>query len=260
MSHTPTILTIAGSDPFGGAGIQVDCKTIHALGGYALSAITALTSQNATGVKAVHLTPAEVLRSQITTLLDEISVDAIKIGMLGSAESVAVVTEILQDHPTIPVVLDPVLLSSSGSILLSAEGIAVMKKRLFPLATLITPNIPECLHFAGSDCTELEKLTEKLHTHALLLKGGHSNDPAASTDTLISPEGIWRFSTPRIETSHTHGTGCILSSAIATYLAQKETLPESVEKAKEFLSRHLEQSKISFQYRKKESERKEPII
>ena len=258
---TPTVLTIAGSDPYAGAGIQIDSKTIHELGGYALTAITALTSQNSTGVTALHLTPPEVLQSQIITLLNDIHVDSIKIGMLGSAESVMVVAKILEQYPTTPVILDPIILSSSGRALLSKEGIEAMRERLFPLATLITPNIPECMQLSSIECLdEMQYLLERLNSPAILLKGGHSSDPHTATDHLITAQGIESFSAPKIETTHTHGTGCMLSSAIATYLALGESLSQSVALAKVFLSEQLRNSDINFRYRTEEKKRKEPII
>ena len=265
--HTPTVLTIAGFDPYGGAGIQIDTKTIHALGGYALSSVTAMTAQNSKGVRAVEPVSANMLRLQLTTLLDDMKVDAVKIGMLANSALIEVVAEVIKTYRLTNVVLDPVLVSSSGKALLDSEAVEQMVFKLFPLCRLITHNLDETntllkSHFQGS-AKETSKMAEGLFSlgaRNILLKGGHTQEHNA-VDYLIELSSRTHFSTPRVNTSHTHGTGCLLSSAIATYLAKGEKLSESVKQAKHFLYKKLqESSKMYLPYREKSSGRKEPIF
>jgi len=265
--YTPTVLTIAGFDPYGGAGIQIDTKAIHALGGYALSAATAVTAQNSQGVTAVEAVSADMLALQLRTLLDDMHVDAVKIGMLSNASLIEVVAEILKNYRLTNVVLDPVLVSSSGEALLDPEAVEMMIVKLFPLCRLVTPNLDETntlLHsnFKGS-AKDVPKMAEGLFAMGarnILLKGGHTVEEEA-VDCLVELSSITRFATPRIKTSHTHGTGCLLSSAIATFLAKGDGLAQSVKQAKHFLYEKLEKaSDLKFHYVTEELRRKEPIF
>jgi hydroxymethylpyrimidine/phosphomethylpyrimidine kinase len=266
--HTPTVLTIAGFDPYGGAGIQIDTKTIHALGGYALSATTAVTAQNSQGVAALEAVSPDMLALQLRTLLDDIEVDAVKIGMLANASLIEVVADILKSYKLTNVVLDPVLVSSSGKVLLEPAAVEKMIVKLFPLCRLITPNLDETntllgTNFQGS-AKDVPLMAEGLFgmgARNILLKGGHTKEKDA-VDCLVELSSITRFATPRIQTSHTHGTGCLLSSAIATYLAKGEGLAPSVKKAKNFLYDKLQNAsslKLSYVENKKVT-RKEPIF
>jgi len=268
--YTPTVLTIAGSDPYGGAGIQVDAKTIHALDTYAFSVPTALTAQNSTGVKALFPVSAEALRAQLEALCEDVKIDAVKIGMLANAELVSVVAQVIRKYRLKNIVLDTVLVSSSGKALLEKEAIEVMIRELFPRVDLITPNIPEvntllnCDSYSGLEA-EVEKVSASLFSlgaRAVLLKGGHGPDPRETTDYLVCGTGkMTAFSSKRIVTTHTHGTGCVLSSSIASGLAKGSSLEESVGKAKVFLTHKLrESSSLHFHYRDENGTKKEPIF
>jgi hydroxymethylpyrimidine/phosphomethylpyrimidine kinase len=243
---TPRVLVIAGSDSSGGAGIQADIKTAMAFGCYAQTAITAVTAQNTRGVRAVHLVPPEIVAAQIEACLSDIGADAIKIGMLGSAKVVKAVAGTLRKHARkIPVVLDPVMVSTSGSRLLAANAVAAMTKELFPLAALVTPNIPEAkalAHLKGTRRNDAEAAARELiamGAGAALIKGGHAT---ASTidDVLVWKGGVEVYAFPRIKTRHTHGTGCTLSTAIACGLAQGLSLPLSVGRAREYVQKAIE--------------------
>ena len=265
--HTPTVLTIAGFDPYGGAGIQIDTKTIHALGGYALSVTTAVTAQNSQGVTALEALSPDMLALQLRTLLDDIEVDAVKIGMLANASLIEVVADILKSYKLTNVVLDPVLVSSSGKVLLEPAAVEKMIVKLFPLCRLITPNLDETntllgTNFQGS-AKDVPLMAEGLFgmgARNILLKGGHTKEKDA-VDCLVELSSITRFATPRIQTSHTHGTGCLLSSAIATYLAKGEGLASSVKQAKNFLYEKLQHaSTLQLNYKEQDIERKESIF
>ena len=261
--YTPTVLTIAGSDSYAGAGVQIDSKTIHALGGYAFSAITALTAQNSTGVKGVVITPKEIFRQQLESILDDIEVDAVKIGMLGDEDIVSIVAETIDKYQLKNIVLDTVLVSSSGKNLLKPTAIELVIQKLFPRVDLITPNFLEVETLVGTQKSieEMAKALFKLNANAVLIKGGHSMEINA-TDYLVEiPFKVKSFSTPRIVTTHTHGTGCLLSSAIATHLARGENLAKSVELSKAFLYKSINESPyIKFNYYKKSKNIKEPIL
>ena len=266
-SRTPTILTIAGFDPYGGAGIQIDSKTIHALGAYALTATTAITAQNSQGVFAVEAVSPKMLHLQLHTLLKDIKVDAVKIGMLANARLIEVMVEVLKTYKFSNVVLDPVMVSSSGKPLLEPDAVEVMVHDLFPLCSLITPNLIETNILLGTNYQgnkeESLAMAEGLFTlgaQAVLLKGGHSCEEDA-VDCLVDTEGLTCFSTPRVETTHTHGTGCILSSAIATQLAKNMSLKTSVEDAKNFLYKKLITSDtLHLTYVSPSETKKEPIF
>jgi len=268
-NFTPTVLTIAGSDPYGGAGIQVDAKVIHALGGYAFTVTTALTAQNSTGVKDVLATLKESFKMQLESILDDIHVDAVKIGMLMNVELVLVVAEVIDKYNLKNIILDTILLSSSGKPLLETSAIEVMVKELFPRVDLITPNIPEVNTLLGSnylgseeDIPAMASTLFYLGAKAVLIKGGHGTDKENATDYLVQkPLELSTYTTPRLNTTHTHGTGCVLSSAIATSLALGFSLEKSVERAKVFLYKSLQSaSVIKFKYREENSARKEPLL
>ncbi|HFQ61224.1 MAG TPA: bifunctional hydroxymethylpyrimidine kinase/phosphomethylpyrimidine kinase [Epsilonproteobacteria bacterium] len=267
--YTPTVLTIAGSDSYGGAGIQVDTKVIHALDGYAFSVITALTAQNSTGVKEVFPTPAKHFKMQLEALLKDIKIDAVKIGMLANAEMISIVVEAIDYYKLKNVVLDTVLVSSSGKRLLEPSAITVMVEELFPRVDLITPNIPEVntlldTQYSGNsdEIMEMAQGLFDLGAKAVLIKGGHSQDNENATDYLVEDRcEPTVFTTTRLHTTHTHGTGCVLSSAIATSLAKNERLEKSVQIAKDFLYQKLHtSSRIVFEYCSKGNTRKEPLI
>ncbi len=229
---TPRILIIAGSDSGGGAGIQADIKTVTMLGGHAMTAITAITAQNTLGVTGVHPVPAEMVLAQIDACVADIGVDAIKIGMIGSARTALAVAKKLAELPGIPVVFDPVMIASSGATLADDATVAAFE-RLMDRAAIVTPNIPE-LAALGGDARALVAA----HRCAVLVKGGHIEGPVV-TDRLYSadpedpPEIEW--SSPRIDSDSTHGTGCTLSSAIACGLAVEWDLPEAVRRARRFV-------------------------
>ena len=239
-SVTPTarILIIAGSDSGGGAGIQADIKTITMLGGHPMTAITAVTAQNTTGVSAIHPVPAEVILAQIDAVVGDIGVDAVKIGMIGgafAAEQVATRLERLRsDRPGIPIVFDPVMVATSGSAL-ADEGTIAAFGRLMDVATLATPNLPELKRLT----LEEDPVTAALHlvgAHgcAVLIKGGHDEGDALA-DALIEEDNMTSWQGQRIDTDSTHGTGCTLASAIAYFLARGSSLADAVSRAREFV-------------------------
>ena len=223
---TPRILIIAGSDSGGGAGIQADIKTVTMLGGHAMTAITAITAQNTLGVQAVMPVPTELVIAQIMSCVSDIGVDAVKIGMLGSAETAQAVANVL-DKLDVPIVFDPVMVATSGDVLTDADTIAAFE-RLMDLAIIVTPNLPELAALGGETAV-------LAHGCTLLVKGGHG-DGDVLTDRLIGPDGeVACWSSPRIATTSTHGTGCTLASAIATFLAEGRTLKASVARARQFV-------------------------
>lgn len=238
MSSRKTVLSIAGSDPSGGAGIQADLKTMDAYGIYGMSVVTAVTAQNTCGVTAVEPVSPEMVRLQLEAVFQDILPDAVKIGMLCEENIVSAVVDCLKKYKPQHVILDPVMVSTSGKSLLSAEAVNLMLRELFPLTELITPNIPEAEQILGRDITtekEMEKAAEEIagcyHCH-VLLKGGHMT--GAADDLLY--HGGWRwYPGSRIRCDNTHGTGCTLSSAIASGLAQGMNLEEAVLCAKEYV-------------------------
>lgn len=240
----PRVLVIAGSDSSGGAGIQADIKTITMLGGYAMTAITAITAQNTLGVQAVQPLTVEMVARQIDSCLSDIGADAVKIGMLGSAAIARCVADRL-DRFAGPIVFDPVMVATSGSTLADEETIAAFT-RLMSLATLITPNLPELEVLGGRVMNTEEAVYEAAcglaarHDAAILAKGGHG-DGETVTDLLVSPSGsAVRFDHLRLETRHTHGTGCTLSSAVATLLGRGQTLENAVRLARQYVFRALQ--------------------
>ena len=239
MTPPPRILAIAGSDSSGGAGIQADIKTVTMLGGYAMTAITAVTAQNTTGVQAVEMLPAEFVVAQIDSCLADIGADAVKIGMLGSpgiAHAVAGRLAGFEGH----VVFDPVMVATSGAVLANPETIAAFAA-LMRRATLATPNLPELAALTGLPCDSADEIAAAAHRLAeeygcaVLAKGGHGQG-ARVTDRLIYTDGDFAsFDDARIDTRHTHGTGCTLSSAIATLLGHGQSLEHAVRLARRFV-------------------------
>jgi hydroxymethylpyrimidine/phosphomethylpyrimidine kinase len=234
------VLVVAGSDSGGGAGIQADIKTVTALSGYAATAITALTAQDTFGVHDVFAVPPAFVRAQMRAVLDDIGADAIKTGMLGSAATVLAVCEELRVRVSIPLVVDPVMVAKGGSRLLDESALAALRARLIPLATLLTPNLPEAealLDAPIPDAAAMEAAAMallELGAKAVLLKGGHLPGEEV-IDVLATATGTVAFRAPRIDTRNTHGTGCTLASAVATGLAQGMALPEAVARARAYV-------------------------
>ncbi|MCW3061500.1 MAG: phosphomethylpyrimidine kinase [Capsulimonas sp.] len=240
---TPIVLTIAGSDPSGGAGIQSDLRAIESLGGHALSAITALTSQNSLGVQSVSLTSASVLASQLNVLLEDTRPDAVKIGMLGGAEQVETVARILSQYDLRNVVLDPVLASTGGAPLLDEAGRTALVQMLLPLCAVVTPNLDEAQILTGiairatADAVRAGNALLALGVRAALITGGHfAGEP---TDILVTPHGAQILNGKRVDTPHTHGTGCLFSSALAAYLGMGLELGQAAARAKSAVVRAL---------------------
>jgi len=238
MTSTARVLIIAGSDSGGGAGIQADIKTVTMLGGHAMTAVTAITAQNTLGVTGVHPVPTEMVLAQIDAVISDIGVDAVKIGMIGSAftaEQVAGRLEQLREaQPDLPVVFDPVMVATSGSELADKPTIAAFA-RLMEVATITTPNLPELKRLTSEDdpvAAALHLVGE--HGCAVLIKGGHEEGDALA-DALIETDNITSWQGQRIDTTSTHGTGCTLASAIAVFLAEGATLPDAVARAREFV-------------------------
>ena len=243
MSRYIPVLTIAGSDSSGGAGIQADIKTMSALGCYAMSAITAITAQNTLGVAAISGIPSEIVSAQIDAIYADIHPRAVKTGMLYSKEIVCAVTESLSRHGCEKLVIDPVMVSTSGSLLIDQDAIDVMVKHLFPLATLVTPNKAEAkaLTRYNDICDQAEEF-HRMGVKAVLLKGGDTDDTDEKTDflSLRDVEGIIKISSGAVNTNNTHGTGCTLSSAIAAFMAQGNDVLGSVKLAKEYITKALQ--------------------
>jgi hydroxymethylpyrimidine/phosphomethylpyrimidine kinase len=240
----PRILSIAGSDSSGGAGIQADIKTITMLGGYAMTAVTAITAQNTVGVQGIAPIAPEMVAEQIASCVDDIGVDAVKIGMLASPQVIAAVAAALESVDA-PIVLDPVMIATSGAVLVGPDAVAALREMLFTRAALITPNLPELAHLAGRALPSHEAMVEAAGElaaatgAAVLAKGGHAEGESI-TDVLIVPsEAPVSFTHARVAGRHTHGTGCTLSSAIATLLGRGETLPEAVRLARQFVYRAI---------------------
>jgi hydroxymethylpyrimidine/phosphomethylpyrimidine kinase len=239
---TAIALTIAGSDSSGGAGIQADIKTFSALHVYGASVITALTAQNTKGVDDIMVVPPEFVLAQMRSVMSDLAVNAIKIGMLGSAAVIEAVVEGLSEFPSVPVVLDPVMVATSGDPLLDDDAVDTLREKLIPLATLITPNLKEAALLLGEPEDRREKWMEgraqrllDLGPRAVLLKGGDS-DGETALDILVDGSGVQRLDGPRVATKNTHGTGCTLSSAIAAELAKGVPLDRAVKNAKIYVT------------------------
>lgn len=247
MKTYTRVLTIAGSDSGGGAGIQADLKTVSALGCFGMSAITALTAQNTCGVTGIHPVPPDFVQAQIQAVFDDMGADAVKIGMLYSAELITVVADCLKKLHKGPVVLDPVMVAQSGDPLLRSDAVSAISEHLLPQVTLATPNLPEAEILSGKPLTSdaeisaAGKLLAENHQTAILIKGGHS-DGDESTDSLFIPgqKEPFQFTTRRVDTGNNHGTGCTLSAAIAAFLAKGLPLFDAVQSAKTYLTQALE--------------------
>jgi hydroxymethylpyrimidine/phosphomethylpyrimidine kinase len=244
MSTRPKgrVLIVAGSDSGGGAGIQADIKTVTVLGGYAMTAITAVTVQNTLGVSNVHAIPPEIVREQIEAVMGDLGADAWKLGMLGSAAHVRTVLGSWQAiGANTPVVLDPVMIAKGGASLLAGDAVDVIRDQLVPIAAIVTPNALEAEALTGVPVRDLdgqmsaaEILVEQLGAYSALVKGGHIKGEIVR-DVLLTREGYRVFESPRIETLATHGTGCTLASAIAAHIAQGVAIEPAVEKARAYL-------------------------
>lgn len=253
MSATPgstaIALTVAGSDSGGGAGIQADIKAMSATGSYACSVIAALTAQNTQGVTGVMAVPADFIKAQFDAVFADIPVKAVKIGMLADVATIKAVAEGLRTYKPEFVVLDPVMVATSGDLLLAEDAVSTLIEEVLPLADVITPNLPEALTLLGrrgeaepDDEAGMRALSQQLLAlgcRSVLVKGGHQMGDE-STDLWLSGTESRTFSAERVNTRNTHGTGCTLSSAIASYLAQGETLPEAISKAKTYITEALQ--------------------
>ncbi len=242
---TAIAVTVAGSDSGGGAGIQADLKTFSALGVYGASIITALTAQNTLGVQGIHNITADFVSLQMDSVFSDLAVGAVKIGMLSQADIIHAVADGLIKHQQENIVLDPVMIAASGDSLISSDAVETLRKRLLPLAFLITPNLPEAAVLLGEkEATSENEMIEQakrlltMGPKAVLVKGGHGTGPE-STDILISENGVSRLSTPRLNSHNTHGTGCTLSSAITAGIAKGLALDLAVSQAKDYLTTAL---------------------
>ena len=239
---TAIAVTIAGSDSGGGAGIQADLKTFAALGVYGASVITALTAQNTRGVTGIHDVPPDFIAAQIDAVFSDLEVGAVKIGMLSSAGAIAAVTAGLDRHKQSNIVLDPVMVATSGDRLLKPDAVEQLRRLLIPKALVLTPNLPEAAALLDTEIAEDEAVMRhqahrllKLGAKAVLIKGGHDDGPE-STDLLVEPHATTRLSAERVATRNTHGTGCTLSSAIAAGLAKGQSLTDAVRAAKSYIT------------------------
>ncbi len=244
----PNVLTIAGSDPSGGAGIQADLKTFTALECYGMAALTALTVQNTQGVRDVYHLESEFVEAQVRAIFDDVRVDALKIGMVGNARTITALVGLLKEFRPPFIILDPVMVATSGDRLISTHAVEVMKDTLIPLCDVLIPNIPEAEALTGiklSGAGGMEALAHAagaLGTKSVLLKGGHAFGDYMATDLLWHEGEAHSFSAPRINTNNTHGTGCTLSAALTCYLARGRTLPEAAKEAKDYLTQALVRS------------------
>lgn len=236
------VLSIAGSDPSGGAGIQADLKAISANGAYGMAALTALTAQNTQGVQGVHLVPPDFVAAQISVVAEDVRIDAVKIGMIATAKIAQAVAKAL---PDVPVVLDPVMVAKGGASLLAEDAVAALRDVLVPQAMVITPNLPEAAALLGCDeAASREAMAEQaqalraLGCDAVLLKGGHL-EREDSPDVLADAGGVHWFEGARVATRNTHGTGCTLSAALAAWIGRGEALPDAVAAAKAYVAKAI---------------------
>ncbi len=252
QTQSPIVLSVAGSDSGGGAGIQADIKAISATGSYACTVITALTAQNTCGVSAVLPVSQDFIKAQFEAVFTDIAVDVVKIGMLGDAATIRTVAEALRQYPVKQIVLDPVMVATSGDLLLEKSAISSLITELLPMATVVTPNIAEALALLSLDPeqkinTESQSLALcrdllALGCQSVLVKGGHQDTPL-SCDYWLSDQRQQIFSSPRIDTPNTHGTGCTLSSAIASFLAQGHSLTAAIDLAKQYITQAIRHGK-----------------
>ena len=245
MTARPTALTIAGSDSGGGAGIQADLKAFEANGVFGMSVITALTAQNTCAVTAVHEVPPAFVTEQIDAVASDLPVGAVKTGMLASAEIIEAVADGIRRHDLGPLVVDPVMVSKGGHPLLHPDAVDAVRQRMLPIADLVTPNAHEAARLAGGDVTTLDdarraaRAIRAMGPAAVLVKGGHLDGEADAVDLLLTSEGETLFRERRIDTPHTHGTGCTYASAIAANLARGFGLVTSVGRARAYLQRAI---------------------
>lgn len=238
----PRALSIAGSDSGGGAGIQADLKTFSALGVYGMTAITAVTVQNTEGVSGYQALAPEIVAEQIRAVVTDIGVDAAKTGMLASAEIVTAVADAIAESPVPNLVVDPVFVSKHGNALLEPDAVGALRERILPLATLVTPNLPEAAGLVGFDVTSRDLMEDAagairaMGARAVLVKGGHLEGVAKADDVFFDGDRTEWIGAEWIETANTHGTGCTLSSAIAAYLARGDELLDAVRKGKAFVT------------------------
>jgi hydroxymethylpyrimidine/phosphomethylpyrimidine kinase len=246
VASTPIVLTIAGSDSGGGAGIQADIKAMSATGCYACSVITAITAQNTLGVSAIFPIPLEHVEKQLDAVFTDLNIVAVKVGMLADCDIIKIVAAKIKQYQPAFLVVDPVMVATSGDLLLQESAISTLKSELLPLADIITPNLPEGAALIGSempgseaDMANMVTGLRQLGAKAVLLKGGHLEQDENSNDLLIFPEHVHYLTAKRINTRNTHGTGCTLSSAIASYLAQGHDLLRAVQLGKQYISQAI---------------------
>lgn len=240
-------LTIAGSDSGGGAGIQADLKTFQELGVFGTSALTAVTAQNTQGVHGVYPVTKEGVVAQMRAVLDDFDVKACKTGMLFSAEIITAVAAVLKEYPPIPLVIDPVMIAKGGQSLLHQEAIAAMKEQLIPLATIVTPNIPEAEVLTGmkiitdEDIQQAAQIIIELGAKSVVMKGGHRNDILDARDYYLDSDGqSFTLTTPFIHTKDTHGTGCTFAAALTGFLAKECSIADAVAESKQFIQAAIE--------------------
>lgn len=248
QKQPPITLTIAGSDSGGGAGIQADIKAMSATGSFASSVITAVTAQNTQGVSAIHSIPTDFVEAQLESVFSDMRIDAVKIGMLSDANTILMIARILKKYQPKYIVLDPVMVATSGDVLLQSEAVSSLVEQLIPLVDLITPNLYEAHVLLNKELDDLPNTNKALEdcskqliplgAKGVLLKGGHMNTPE-STDVWATSDACLHFSSDRVTTNNTHGTGCTLSSAITSYLAQGYEMSEAIKKAKHYISQAL---------------------
>jgi hydroxymethylpyrimidine/phosphomethylpyrimidine kinase len=245
----PVVLTIAGSDSGGGAGIQADLKTISALGCFGTTAITAITAQNTLGVSGIHPIPVEFVKSQIKAVMDDLKPSAIKIGMVHSAAQAIGIAETLMDYRSVPIIFDPVMVATSGDRLVAKDTIATFKKVLLPLAQMVTPNLDEATILADMEIKNIADMKEaavriiQFGSYSVLIKGGHLKGPDLF-DLYLDQNGVEHvYSSKKIDTINTHGTGCSLSSAIVSFIALGNDLDQSILKSKIYIQNAVEQGK-----------------
>ena len=250
MSHSkiPNLLTIAGTDPSGGAGIQADLKAFSALGAYGMSVVTALVAQNTRGVDFVHAVPVDFVAAQIDSVFADVRVDALKIGMVHTADIAEVIVDRLQRYEAANIVLDPVMVAKSGDRLLDDAAIETVRDRLLPIATVVTPNLPEAGVLLGRDAPmaldamlDAVRALHDLGPSHVLLKGGHL-DGATSSDLLFDGKDVIELKATRMATKNTHGTGCTLSAAIAALLPRHSSVEDAVKEAKSYITDAIRES------------------